>query len=102
MEKSRPVLVLLISIAQMLLGISLLFCGGFSLIGNVAGSSAAEITIREGNKTTTRVYDTREEMEREAPGYKNFMLANGVAGVALSLAMLVGSLGLLWTKAWSW
>jgi hypothetical protein len=79
-----------------------LFCGGFSLVGNVAGSSAAEITVREGNKTTTRIYDTREEMEREAPGYKNFMLLNGVAGVALALAMLTGSLGLLFTKAWSW
>ncbi|HJZ57922.1 MAG TPA: hypothetical protein VKE74_23395 [Gemmataceae bacterium] len=103
MRKSdRPVLVLILATVQMAIGILLLCCCGFGLISAVAGGSSATVTITSGGKTTTRVYDTHEEMAREAASYKAFTLGSGVAGIVLAAMMVIGGIGLLRSKAWGW
>lgn len=101
-KPSRPILVLLLAIAQIVVGSSLLCCGTLSLIVNTVGSSAQTVTITTNGKSTTRVYDTREEMEKEAPGYKLFLLGGGIVGFALAAMMVVGAIGLLGCQAWGW
>jgi hypothetical protein len=85
----------------MVVGFSLLGCCGLGLFDRYAGSSAT-VTIRNGAQTKTQIYDTRAEMEREAPGYNTFLLASGVIAIGLASVMILGSLGLLLCHAWGW
>src|SRR5262249_10908115 len=101
-NNDRSVLVTLLALAQIVGGVSLLSCGVFSLVAAVAGTSSATVTITNLGKSTTRTYDTREEMEKEAPGYKLFLTGSAVVGILLHLAMLVGAVGLLAQRAWGW
>jgi len=99
---NRPVLVLLLAIAQLMVG-GMLLCGGaLNLIINTAGSSAQTVTITTNGKSTTRVYDTREEMEKEAPGYKLFLHGGGIVGFALAAVMVAAAIGLLGCRGWAW
>jgi hypothetical protein len=92
----------LVAIGQIVIGGLLLCCSGFGLVNNVAIDSSATVTITKGGKTTTQVYDTREEMEREAPGYQSVLLFGGVADLLLHAAMIVGAAGMLRSHAWGW
>jgi hypothetical protein len=98
----RPVVVLIVALLQLVVGSSLLACGVFNLVSTVAGSSAATVTITVAGQSTTRTYDTREEMEKHAPGYKSFMLAEAVVALLLQFAMIAGGIGLLLMRGWSW
>src|SRR5262245_66651523 len=82
-KPKRPVIVSILAIAQLMVGGLWLACGVFSVGATLAGSSSAKITVRSGFETTTRVYDTVEEMEREAPGYKLFLLGSSVSDLIL-------------------
>src|SRR5262245_11138743 len=97
----QSALVLLLAIAQVLVGATLLCTGGCG-IANSAGGTSATVTINKGGKQTTMVYDTREEMEREAPGYKTIDLASAIGGLALAVAALVAAVGLLVRRSWGW
>ena len=101
-QRGRPVLVLLLGVAQILVGCTLVFSGGGSMVSNAAGTSRETVTVNKGFEKQTIVYDTHEEMEKEAPGYKLFYLGTGIAGLLLALAMIVGAAGLLWGRAWGW
>ena len=68
----------------------------------VTGSASATVTITTNGKTTTRTYDTREEMERECPGYKVFLYANSIVDVVLHFTMIAGAIGLLMMRSWGW
>jgi hypothetical protein len=97
----RPVLVLLLAVAQILVGGGLLCTGGCG-IGNSFLGASGTVTVNRGGKSDTFVYDTRKEMEKEAPGYTAFIAASGVAGLLLALAAIVGAVGLLKQWAWGW
>jgi hypothetical protein len=101
-KPDRSILVTLLAIGQMVVGVLLLGCGVLDFASTAAGSSSATVTISRGPQPITRVYDTREEMEREAPGYKQFLLGNSVASVLLHVAMIAGAVGLLLRHAWGW
>src|SRR5262245_28928026 len=101
-KPGRPVLVTLLAILQMVIGGLTLACGVFSLVSVAAGSSAATVTITSGPNKTTRTYDTTEEMEKQTPGYKRFLLGGEVASILLHVAMIAGAVGLLTLHAWGW
>ena len=101
-SRKRPALVLLIAVAQILVGVFLLCSGGLCFTCRAAGTSHDTVTIHTGGKTATVVYDTNSEMEREAPGYNVIYFASGAAGLLLAVAMLAGAVGLLKQKAWAW
>jgi len=101
-KPDRPSLVTSVAVLQLVVGGLLLACGSCGLLAAVAGTSSATVTITTQGKSTTRVYDTREEMEKEAPGYKNFLVASSLAGVLLDLAMILAAVGLLTLAAWGW
>jgi hypothetical protein len=96
----RPRLVTKLVIVQLLIGGLLLTCGTFDLVSTVAGSSAATVTIR--GQETTRIYDTRGEMEKQTPGYHSILVGGGIVGILLQVAMIVGAVGLFWLRAWGW
>jgi len=50
----------------------------------------------------TRVYDTREEMEQQAPGHTSVTHGTAVADLAFHVVMLVGAIGMLRLRAWGW
>ncbi len=101
-KPARPALVTVLAILQLVFGALLLACGALSVISTVAGSSTATVTIRNGNNTTTRTYDVRAEMEREAPTYKSFLIGGTVVDLLLHLMMVGGGIGLLMMQAWGW
>src|SRR5262249_33900324 len=100
-KSGRSVFVMLLGVGQLLVGLSLLGCCGLGLFDRYAGSSAT-VTVRQGLETKTQVYDTRAEMEREAPGYNTFLMASGVTGILLAAVMIAGSLGLILQRGWGW
>ncbi len=101
-QPGRPVLVTLLAIVQLIVGGGLLACGALGLVAALAGSSAATVTITTAGQSTTRTYDTQQEMVKEAPSYNLFFFGGGVAGLVLHLAMLAGALGLLLQRGWGW
>jgi hypothetical protein len=101
-QPSRSVFVTLLAIVQLVVGGLLLLCGAFGMVATVAGDSSATVTISRGGKSTTRVYDTTEEMEKETPGYKRVLLGSEVAGLLLRLAMIAGGIGLLMQRGLGW
>jgi hypothetical protein len=101
-KPKRPGFVLFLAICQIVVGGGLICTGGLGVVSSVAGSSATMVTVKKGNETQTIVYDTREEMEREAPGYKTFMLVSAVVGLLLAVMMVVGAIGLIGQKGWGW
>jgi hypothetical protein len=53
-------------------------------------------------KTTTFVYDTNEEMEKQAPGYRKVVLVSRIADLGLEVALIAGAIGLLLLHRWGW
>jgi hypothetical protein len=98
----RPVLVTLIAIVQLIVGALLLACNAFGLVVTFAGESSATVTIRQGGEAITRVYDTREEMEKQAPGHTSVLHGSAAAELAFNFAMIVGAIGVLRLRAWGW
>jgi hypothetical protein len=98
----RPVLVTLLAIIQLVVGALLLACGAFGMVVTVAGDSSATVTINTGGQQTTRVYDTREEMEAQAPGHTYVVFGSAVADLTFHLAMIAGAIGMLRLRAWGW
>ncbi|HWG43130.1 MAG TPA: hypothetical protein VN688_10115 [Gemmataceae bacterium] len=101
-KPDRPILVTLLAISQLVVGGLLLVCGVFGLVATVAGSSSTTVTISDRGQSITRVYDTEEEMEKEAPGYKLFLLGGGGVSILLHVTMIAGAIGLLKLSAWGW
>jgi hypothetical protein len=97
----RPVLVTLIAIVQMVVG-ALLACNAFGVFVAFAGESSATVTIRQGGEVVTRVYDTREEMEQQAPGHTHVIYGTAAAELALNFVMIVAAIGMLRLRAWGW
>lgn len=101
-KPGRPVFTTVLAIIQLVAGGSLLACGGFGLVVSAAGEHSATVTIRTGGQETTRVYDPREEMERETPGYKVILFSGKTADVVLNVVLLAGAIGLLAVRGWGW
>jgi hypothetical protein len=101
-QPHRPFLVTLLAIIQIVVGGLLLACGAVDMVVNVAGSSSATVTLTVRGRPTTRTYDTREEMSKEAPGYKLFLLGGGAFSILLHTIMIAGAVGLLLLRAWGW
>jgi hypothetical protein len=101
-QPERPALVVVTAVVQLVAGGLLLACGVFGLVAAVAGSSSATVTITTQGQSTTRVYDTREEMEKEAPGYKTFLVAGRLVDLLLEVGMIAGGVGLLLMRRWGW
>jgi hypothetical protein len=101
-KPNRPILVTLLAIGQMVVGGLLLACGAVDLISTVAGSSSATVTRTVQGQPTTQIYDTREEMAKEAPGYKLFLLGGGAFSILHHVTMIAGTIGLLLLRAWGW
>jgi hypothetical protein len=101
-KQKRPILVTLLALAQMIVGGLLLACGALDMVANVAGSSSATVTLNVRGQPTTRTYDTREEMIKEAPGYKLFLLGGAVLSLMLHVTMIAAAVGLLRLRVWGW
>src|SRR4051794_15327842 len=101
-QRVRPVLVTLTAIVQLVVAALLLACNAFGLFATFAGESSATVTIRQGNEVVTRVYDTREEMEQQAPGHTSVTHGTAVADLAFHVVMLIGAIGMLRLRAWGW
>jgi hypothetical protein len=102
MRKSRPIFALVLAFAQMLVGGFLIFVGAINFASAAAGTSSARVTVNQGGKPATRDYDTRDEMERESPGYKLVYVASGIAGFLLAFMMISGGIGLVSGRSWGW
>ncbi len=98
----RPILVLLLSILQLIVGGLLLVCGALDVVAAVAGQSSATVTVYHGLEKTTQTYDTRAEMEKRAHGYTLFFVGGSVASFLLHFAMVAGAVGLLLVRRWGW
>jgi hypothetical protein len=98
----RPVLVTLIAIVQLVVGALLLACNVLGMVVTFAGESSATVTITTAGQPATRVYDTREEMEQQAPGYVKVLFGSAAADLMLNLAMIAGGIGMLRLRAWGW
>ena len=102
-KPARSVLAMLLGVAQILVGCTLTCTGGISMASNALGTSKETVTVNKGGfEKQTIVYDTHEEMEKQAPGYKAFYLGTGVAGLLLALGMILGAAGMLWSRPWGW
>jgi hypothetical protein len=101
-KAERPILVSTLAILQIIVGGLLISWGMLSLASSLAGESSATVTIRVNGQPTTRVYDTWEEMEKQAPGYRKVIVAGRLVDLFLEITIIAGGIGLLLLRRWSW
>jgi hypothetical protein len=102
-KPKRPPLVTVVVILQLVFGGLFMCCGVFGAAASFFSSSSGTMTIRDfKGDTTTRPYDPKAEMEREAPSYKTFLIVGTVADFLLHFMMIGGAIGLLLMQPWGW
>ncbi len=102
MTSPRPGAVTAAAVLAIIYG-SLCTLGGLCGVAGLAAQGAVGQNFMAGGDPNQAKFqkDLQDALQREVPGYQAYLVAGSILGLAVSLALLIGGIGLLGMNSWA-